>query len=316
MSNSENSSLFAKWALALLVALCAMSCGPGESSAKKRDQRPPTDAAAQTAKPGGIAKAGDAPKPGDLDTVDLGGGVKMELAWIPAGSFQMGSPDSAWGRDKDEGPVHTVELDGFWMGKYEVTQEQYEAVMGKNPSYFKGAKNPVEQVSWNNAADFCRKASQETGEGFRLPTEAEWEYACRAGSTTHFCFGDSDDGLGDYAWYAHNSGSQTHPVGEKKPNALGLYDMHGNVSEWCGDWYADKYSAGIAKNPQGPSSGEYRVARGGSWFNLPQLCRSAIRLRHGPTYRNYNNGFRVVVSAAGSPAAAAGELRRSPSTKH
>jgi formylglycine-generating enzyme required for sulfatase activity len=285
-------------ALTLLVTVCAMACGLGESSGRKRDQRPGIGEAVQAAKPGGIAKNGEAPKPGDVDTVDLGGGVKLELEWVPAGSFQMGSPSSESGRSGDEGPVHTVELDGFWMGKYEVTQEQYEAVMVKNPSSFKGAKNPVEQVSWNDAADFCRKLADKVGRAsspasasrtFRLPTEADWEYACRAGSTTRFCFGDSYDGLGEYAWYTVNSGNMTHPVGEKKPNAWGLYDMHGNVREWCGDWYADKYGVGAAKNPQG-----YLVLRGGSWYTHPLYCRSAYRIRATPTGTILDVGFRGV----------------------
>ena len=290
-------------ALALLVSVCAMACGPGESSGKKGNQQPATGEAAPPAKPGGIAKPSEAPKPGDVDTVDLGGGVKMELVWIPAGSFQMGSPDSEQGRNDSEGPVHTVELDGFWMAKYEVTQEQYEAVMGKNPSHFKGAKNPVEMVSWNDAADFCRKLADKVGRAssparsFRLPTEAEWEYACRAGTTTRFCFGDSDNGLDEYAWYTANSGSKTHPVGEKKPNEWGLYDMHGNVWEWCGDWGADNYGAGPSKNPTSPSSGSYRVWRGGCWNSPAWNCRSAKRYGIDPGYSNINLGLRAVVPA-------------------
>jgi formylglycine-generating enzyme required for sulfatase activity len=246
--------------------------------------------------------SGEGRKAGEVESVDLGGGMKMELVWIPAGSFQMGSPSSESGGDDDEGPVHTVELDGFWMGKYEVTQEQYQAVMGKNPSNFKGAKNPVVAVSSDDAADFCRKATAKVaqasspasvGKTFRLPTEAEWEYACRAGSTTRFCFGDSDNGLDDYAWYSGNSGKQTHPLGEKKPNEWGLYDMHGNVWEWCGDWYAGKYGAGAAKNPQGSSSGVGRVLRGGGWNNDPVDCRSADRYWNMPTFMSSNFGFRV-----------------------
>jgi len=278
-------------ALALLVSVCEMSCGRGESSARKRDQQ----------------SALAAPKPGDLDTVDLGGWVKMELVWVPAGSFQMGSPSPEQGRFENEGPVHTVELDGFWMGKYEVTQEQYQAVTGKNPRNFKGAKNPVEQVSWNHATEFCRKLTDKVGRAssparsFRLPTEAEWEYACRAGSTTRFCFGDSDGGLDEYAWYDGNSGSKTHPVGEKKANEWGLYDMHGNVWEWCGDWYAAEYGAGSAKNPQGPSSGVGRVLRGGGWYSLsPRGCRSAARGGGDPAGGNSGGGFRVVCGGVSS----------------
>ena len=268
----------------MLVLACAMACGPGESSWNKGD---PLRAGVKT---------------GDVAAVDLGG-VRMELVWVPAGSFQMGSPDSEADRGNDEGPVHTVELDGFWMGKYEVTQEQYQAVMGKNPSNFKGGKNPVEMVSWNDATDFCRKLTDKVGrasspaKSFRLPTEAEWEYACRAGSTTRFCFGDSDNGLDEYAWYTANSGSKTHPVGEKKPNEWGLYDMHGNVWEWCGDWYADKYGAGAAKNPAGASSGSNRVRRGGSWYYPARYCRSALRNRNAPGFTNRDLGFRAVVPA-------------------
>jgi formylglycine-generating enzyme required for sulfatase activity len=300
-------------ALALGVAVSAMACGPGESSGKKGDQQPATGIAAQTAKPRGITKASEAPKPGAVDTADLGGGVKMELVWVPTGSFQMGSTRSEqdWavsqGAKRElvepEGPVHTVELDGFWMGKTEVTQEQYEAVMGKNPSNFKGGKNPVEEVSWNDAADFCRKLTDKVGrasspaKSFRLPTEAEWEYACRAGSTTRFCFGDSDNGLDEYAWYDGNSGKTTHPVGEKKANEWGLYDMHGNVYEWCGDWCADKYSAGSAKNPTGLSSGSFREFRGGCWGNPARYCRSAFRSGFVPGGAHYILGFRAVVPA-------------------
>jgi formylglycine-generating enzyme required for sulfatase activity len=261
-----------------------------------------------TREPGGIAEASIVPKPGDVDTVQLGGGVKMELVWVPAGSFQMGSPDSEAGRtNNDEGPVHTVELEGFWMGKFEVAQEQYEAVTGKNPSDLKGPKKPVEMVSWNDAADFCRKLTDRVGRAsspasvgrtFRLPTEAEWEYACRAGSSTRFCFGDSDGGLGDYAWYDGNSGKQTQPVGERKPNAWGLYDMHGNVWEWCGDRPGEKhYDDSDRKDPQRPSSDGIQMLRGGSWRDGPGSCRSASRNRGDSRKAIVNSiGFRVVVS--------------------
>jgi formylglycine-generating enzyme required for sulfatase activity len=298
-------------ALALLVAVGSVACGLRESSLKNGKQQPATGEGTQAAKPGGIAKPSEVPKPGEVDTVDLGGGVKMELVWVPAGSFQMGSPDSEVGHQSSEGPVHTVELDGFWMGKYEVTQEQYEVVMGRNLSTFKGAKNPVEQITWNDATEFCRKlgggASSPPLRGqdgptprvFRLPTEAEWEYACRAGSTTRFCFGDFDNDLGDYAWYGGNSGNQTHPVGKKKPNAWALYDMHGNVWEWCGDWYGRRYYAeSDGKNPLGPSSGEYRVLRGGMWILGPDDCRSACRVGLSPSVANIYRGFRVVCSGS------------------
>ena len=233
----------------------------------------------------------------DLATgvLDMGGGAKMELALIQPGSFMMGSEAG----DRSEKPVHQVKMtQPFYMGKYEVTQEQYEAVMGADPSHFKGARNPVEQVSWNDAQEFSRKVSRRTGKTVRLPTEAEWEYACRAGSRTPFCSGDSDNQLGEYAWYRENSGTETHAVGTKKPNAWGLYDMHGNVCEWCLDWYdSDYYKNSPMNDPTGPWAGTARVLRGGSWLFTPGECRSALRYGDDPARTNAIRGFRVVVGA-------------------
>jgi formylglycine-generating enzyme required for sulfatase activity len=229
---------------------------------------------------------------GSTITLDLGNGVKLELVRIPAGEFQMGSSESDSAK-----PVHKVRITKpFYMGKTEVTQEQWQAVMGNNPSRFKGAKNPVEQVSWDDCQAFVKKLSAKVGGlAFALPTEAEWEYACRAGSTTKYCFGDSDRELGDYGWYDSNSDKKTHPVGQKKPNAFGLYDMHGNVWEWCQDWYDENYYKNSPKDdPTGPTKGDGRVLRGGSWFYDPWSCRSAYRFRGNPTYRNDRNGCRVV----------------------
>jgi len=155
----------------------------------------------------------------------------------------------------------------------------------------------VETVSWDDATEFCKKLSEKTRQAVRLPTEAEWEYACRAGSKTRFCFGDADEGLGDYAWYRANSGRTTHPVGQKKPNAWGLYDMHGNVWEWCADWYGD-YPNGAVTDPQGPASGTYRVLRGGAWRGNSDFCRSANRGSGTPGGRSRIFGFRVVVSVS------------------
>jgi formylglycine-generating enzyme required for sulfatase activity len=227
--------------------------------------------------------------------LDLGRGVRMEFVAIPAGQFAMGSTKGS----DDEKPVHTVRITKpFYMGKYEVTQEQWEAVMGDNPSHFKGAKNPVEKVSWNDCQQFLRKLKAKVPGGLacRLPTEAEWEYACRAGSTTKYSFGESENDLGDHAWYSKNSGNKTHPVGQKKHNAWGLYDMHGNVWEWCHDWYADSYPIFDQTDPTGPTSGEYRVLRGGCWFSNATYCRSAIRnYSYHPSSRLSYNGFRVVL---------------------
>jgi len=237
------------------------------------------------------------------DAVDLGGGMKLELVWIPGGIFQMGSPDSERGHQRDAGPVRTVELDGFWMGKTEVTQEQYQAVMGwgsiprsRSPVRFRGARFPMDSASWDAAKVFCREVSQKTSKEFRLPTEAEWEYACRAGSATRFCFGDSDEELDKYAWYLGNSGYKLHPVGEKKPNKWGLYDMHGSVWEWCEDRDREEEhdcESNERKNPKGPSSGEWRVIRGGCCFVDPLFCQSAFRAISRPSSLG-GNGFRVV----------------------
>jgi formylglycine-generating enzyme required for sulfatase activity len=247
-----------------------------------------------------LAKFGPAPatKSGAASlTLDLGKGVTMKLVLIRPGKFMMGSPDSEEGRKAEEGPLHEVTISRpFCMGVTEVTQAQYEAVMGTNPGASTAA--PAENVSWGDAVEFCRKASEKTGKTVRLPTEAEWEYACRAGSTTRFSFGDSDGTLGDYAWYGSNSGGKTHPVGQKKPNPWGLYDMHGNVWEWCQDLQG-RYAAGAVTDPAGAGAGTYRVLRGGSWFSDPVFCRSAYRGSfYSPGLRGTHCGFRVVVSVS------------------
>jgi formylglycine-generating enzyme required for sulfatase activity len=240
------------------------------------------------------------PGAGERRVVDLGGDVQMALRRIPAKAFTMGSPSSEEGRSSDEGPQTRVTLtSGFWMGETEVTQAQYERIMGANPSSFKGATLPVETVSWNDATAFCEKLSRHLGTTVRLPTEAEWEYACRAGTTTRFHFGDSDSQLGDYAWYNGNAGGKTRPVGQKHANAWGLHDMHGNVWEWCSDWYNDKLPGGNVRDPGGPFSGSLRVRRGGCWFNSAQHCRSANRFRLWPFRTLSNLGFRVVAVPAG-----------------
>jgi formylglycine-generating enzyme required for sulfatase activity len=206
------------------------------------------------------------------------------MAKIPAGSFMMGSP-SGIGSD-DERPQHRVTLDGFLMDKTEVTQAEYTKVMGSNPSGFKNCPScPVEIVNWSEAKSYCEKV------GKRLPTEAEWEYACRAGTTTQYYWGNEMDG--NYGWFDGNSSNKTHPVGEKKPNAWGLYDMSGNVWEWCSDWYDEGYyKSSPESNPSGASSGRYRVLRGGSWGSNGSYLRSGYRDWDSPDRRAYINGFR------------------------
>ena len=236
---------------------------------------------------------------GDTKTVDLGGGVHLEFVWIDSGSFIMGRSGWVKGEPDPTGPQHPVQISkGFWLGKYEVIQAQWEAVMGNNPSKFQGSKNPVEQVSWNDCQEFIKKLNAKTGERYRLPTEAEWEYACRAGSIGKFSSGDSDSSFGEYAWYSSNSSDKTHLAGQKRPNAWGLFDMHGNVSEWCQDSFAgDYYAQSPAVDPAGPSSGGFRVVRGGCWQNIPWRCQSAFRTRAAPAIHFDGLGFRVVLSA-------------------
>ncbi|MBI5723299.1 MAG: formylglycine-generating enzyme family protein [Planctomycetes bacterium] len=229
--------------------------------------------------------------------LDLGNKVTMKLVLIPAGKFKMGSLEDEKGRIKDEGPQREVAISNpFYLGIYEVTQEQYEQVMGKNPSQFKAPANPVDSVPWADAVEFCKELSQKAGKTVMLPTEARWEYACRAGSKTRFCYGDDENKLDDYAWYDKNSGNKTHPVGQKKANDWGLYDMHGNVWEWCSDWYADSYENVKNEDPQGPDSGTRRILRGGGWSGTVYFCRSATRRGWSlPSSRSSYFGFRVVV---------------------
>lgn len=254
-------------------------------------------------------------------------GAPSGMVWVPGGSFQMLSDDGK----NTKLPVQSVTLSGFYIGTYEVTQEQYEAVLGSNPSTFtSGAagevqeKRPVETVSWYDAAAFCNKLSEQEGlapyytidktegsdtnntspsdpfkwlvtrnagaNGYRLPTEAQWEYAARYGGNYHYAGSGNVDSV---AWYDDNSGNKTHEVGKKAPNGLGLYDMSGNVWEWCWDWY-DDYSGEAQNDPVGASSGSYRVVRGGSWANSAQFERSAVRNYDNPSSRHYGLGFRLV----------------------
>lgn len=224
-------------------------------------------------------------------TIDLANGVKIEMVKLDGGEFTMGGDQY-----DNEKPRHQVRISPFAIARYEVTQAQWIAVMdGNNPSSNKGDSLPVENVSWDDVQRFLKKA----GNGFRLPTEAEWEYAARANSTTAYNFGDSESQLGEYAWFYSNSGNKTHPVGEKKPNQFGLYDMHGNVWEWCSDWYSGDYyqtckSQGVITDPQGPNAGVDRVVRGGSWHYGAVVCRSASRVGLAPGGRDGNLGFRLV----------------------
>jgi len=222
-------------------------------------------------------------------TLDLGKGVKLDLVWIPPGEFNMG--------DSDNGPVHWVKLTkGFWMGKYEVTQEQYETVIGSNPSRFKGPQNPVDSVSWNEAYGFARKVNSlgvlPAGVTRRLPTEAEWEYGCRAGTTTPWWSGGSKADFYRVGWGEDNSRGKTQPVGQKEANRFGLHDVHGNVWEWCADWFGP-YSSGEVVDPTGLATGKWRVLRGGSFNWGSARARAADRAMATPDSRDCALGFRV-----------------------
>ena len=212
------------------------------------------------------------------------------MVLVKGGIFQMGDANG----ESDEKPVHSVSLNNFYMGKTEVTQAQWQAIMGSNPSSFKNCDQcPVESVSWNDVQEFIKKLNAKTGKTYRLPTEAEWEYAARGGKSSTYTYAGSNT-VDEVAWYSSNSGSKTHPVGEKKANELGLYDMSGNVWEWCQDWYADDYYAkSPSSNPPGPTTGSGRVCRGGSWYYYPAVLRVALRYGYAPSFRNYSIGFRL-----------------------
>jgi formylglycine-generating enzyme required for sulfatase activity len=242
---------------------------------------------------------------GETDTIR---NISANMAQVEGGTFQMGSTN---GYD-DQKPVHTVTVKSFYMGKYEVTQKEWTAVMGNNPSNFKGDNLPVETVSWNEAVEYCNKLSLKEGlvpayrgsennitcdfsaTGYRLPTEAEWEYAAKGGNKDYISYeysgGNSIDSV---AWHGGNSGNRTHPVGTKQANSLGLYDMSGNVWEWCWDWYGS-YSGGSQADPRGASSGAGRVGRGGGWYDGAAYVRSADRSSTAPSYRDSDFGFRLV----------------------
>jgi formylglycine-generating enzyme required for sulfatase activity len=229
--------------------------------------------------------------------------IGMKFVLIPAGTFMMGADKNLEEPNNDELPRHQVRISKpFYLGVYDVTQKDWTAVMGNNPSKFEGEDKPVDTVSWDDAQAFVARLNQKEGHSrYRLPTEAEWEYALRAGTTSTYYFGADWSQLGDHAWYDGNSGSTTHPVGEKRPNAWGLYDMIGNVWEWNQDWLGENYYANSpSADPTGPTSGRYCVVRGCGWYSAARFCRSALRGRNEPAYRNEYFGFRLAFSPEGS----------------
>jgi len=245
----------------------------------------------------------------------LGDGVNLEMVAIPGGQFLMGSPESEADRDSDESPQHHVKIQPFFMGKFPVTQAQWRVVAGwdkvnidleSDPSYFKGNNRPVECVSWDDAVEFCSRLSRKTNKTYRLPSEAEWEYACRAGTTTPFCFGetittDLANYDGNYTYGAGSTGEyrqQTTDVGNFPANLFGLYDLHGNIWEWCEDVWHDSYNCAPADGSawMSGSNNKYKLLRGGSWNHLPGFCRSAERDGFARDYMNYDVGFRVMIA--------------------
>ncbi|NER83830.1 MAG: formylglycine-generating enzyme family protein [Leptolyngbya sp. SIO1D8] len=236
-------------------------------------------------------------------SIVLPGEVPMEFVYIPSGKFLMGSTTEELERHNDEGPVREVVITkGFYLSKYEVTQEQWLAVMDNNPSVMNDTKNwkqhPVDNVSWNDCNAFILKINTLGLGTLRMPTEAEWEYACRAGTTSRYYWGkdSSDYHVHDYAWAFSKAEGVSHPVGLKKPNNWGLYDMSGNVWEWCSDWRGP-YDTDQLTDPTGPRDGQKKVYRGGSWFNKPATLRSANRNGHEPDMRGTNAGLRLVLQA-------------------
>ena len=251
-----------------------------------------------------------------MDTNRTGTEFKVGMVQIAGGRFTMGDNNEV------DAPLHEVVISPFFIDQHLVTQEQYQKVMGTNPSRWKVDKNPVEQVRWSDAVRFCNKRSELErlqacydlqswkcnfeANGYRLPTEAEWEYACRAGTTTPYYFGDSSSKLGEYAWFDKNSGGHPRQVGQKQPNPWGLYDMCGNLWEWCNDFYkVDYYQESPPKDPRGPSEGQNKVVRGGAWRFGAENCRSGYRYNESPGYADvcfgYDiYGFRCVRKAAGA----------------
>lgn len=222
--------------------------------------------------------------------------LTSNMVYVPGGTFTMGATsEQGSDADSDEKPTHSVTVSSFYICKYEVTQALWKAVMGSNPSSFKGDNLPVETVSWDDCQTFIRKLNALTGKNFRLPTEAEWEFAARGGNNSRGYKYAGSNNIGDVAWYDDNSGDKTHVVGTKSPNELGLYDMSGNVWEWCQDWKGS-YSSASQTNPTGASSGSDRVLRGGGWHGDGEYCRSSCRVKMRPDSHNNGRGLRLVLS--------------------
>ena len=291
--------------LFLLLMLCPIGMA-AQSTITRNKPKPAVTKPKPAAKP--KAKAKPAPRRNSThhssstsSTVSLSAELNKlinNMVYVSGGTFTMGgTSEQGSDADNDEKPTHSVTLSSYYICKYEVTQALWRAVMGSNPSYFKGDNLPVEYVSWNDCQTFISRLNSYTGRNFRLPTEAEWEFAARGGNySRHYKYSGSNY-IGDVAWSGDNSSSssRTHPVGTKQPNELGLYDMSGNVWEWCSDWYGS-YSSYSQSNPTGPNSGSHRVNRGGSWCHYARNCRSSYRCDNAPGDRYGNLGLRLALS--------------------
>ena len=262
-------------ALAAMTACVLVSCGSDDDDSPKGTS--------------------NTSKPQTVTVENNGMNVSFKMMPVKAGTFTMGATSEQENPYSDEKPVHSVTLtEDFYIGETEVTQELWEAVMGSNPSYFNGTTRPVERVSWNDCQQFIDKLNEQTGKKFRLPTEAEWEFAARGGNKSKGYQYSGSNNLDDVAWYWDTSDETTHPVKTKKSNELGIYDMSGNVWEWCQDWFGD-YSSGVQTNPTGPTTGSDRVFRGGSWYGSAFSCRSSLRYNSSPGSSGYNLGLRLVL---------------------
>jgi eukaryotic-like serine/threonine-protein kinase len=297
------------WAILFLSAGC-------EGQRDAPSQPPPAHAEPTAEKmtplptaPSAIVAPSNAVRPPEASSVvsAVANSVGMKFVLIPAGNFLRGSPDSDPDAIANEKPEHIARITKpFYLGVFEVTQAEYQRVMGYNPSFFtrSGPTAPVEKVTWEKAQEFCQKLSslpeeQAARRVYRLPTAAEWEYACLAGARTRYCFGDDAGKLGEYAWFGEDWKSHTHPVGQKKPNAWGLYDMHGNVWEWCADyWTDDGYATSPREDPRGARDGSGREDRGGSFGSAAADCRAACRSGRSPVVAYSNLGLRVAFTAS------------------
>ena len=289
----------------IILTLLLMHCPIGMAAQSTITRNKPKPAVTKH-KPAAKPKAKHKPAPRRNSTSHSGSTVSLSaelnklinnMVYVSGGTFTMGATsEQGSNADDDEKPTHSVTLSSYYICKYEVTQALWRAVMGSNPSNFKGDNLPVECVSWNDCQTFINRLNSYTDHNFRLPTEAEWEFAARGGNySRHYKYSGSNH-IGDVAWYdTTNSGNRTHPVGTKQPNELGLYDMSGNVWEWCSDWYGS-YSSYSQSNPTGPNSGSCRVNRGGSGFNGARRCRSSNRDFSAPGIRYYCLGLRLVLS--------------------